>query len=188
MHSPFVKVCGLTTQHEVDWAVDLGYDAVGVVVSPKSKRYCRPETAISLANHARGRILSFVVALEYREAADVSKHFDIVQVYEMADIPNLALASDRPPPTPGSFEYYFYDASVGSGVFEQLPAWLADVPGKVVIAGGLNSANVRGVVERFNPFGVDVSSGVEMAPAVKSMQKMAEFIKAAKGLSSDHKG
>ena len=78
MRSPFVKVCGLTTRQEVDWAVALGYDAVGVVVSPKSKRYCLPETAISLADHARGRILSFVVALEYREAAGVSEHFDIV--------------------------------------------------------------------------------------------------------------
>ena len=176
----FIKVCGLTTQEQIDWAIDLGYDAIGVVVAPKSKRYRRPETAIALANHARGRIESFVVALTHEEAKGVGEYFDIVQLYEAANIPNLAYSSPNPPPDGMQYAYYFYDASVGSGVFEAIPTWVKNVPGKVVLAGGLNSANVREVIDNFGPYGIDVSSSLETAPGLKSRDLMMEFIKVAR--------
>ena len=178
--SLFIKVCGLTTTEQIDWAIELGYDAIGVVVTPKSKRYCKPDAAIALANHARGKITSFAVAFKHDEARCVAEYFDIIQLYEMADIPNLAYSSPNPPDRQASYEYYFYDASIGSGVFEAIPDWVSDVPGKVVLAGGLNSANVGSVIERFRPFGIDVSSSLEIAPGIKSREKMEEFIKATR--------
>ncbi len=178
--STFIKVCGLTTKEQIDWAVELGYDAIGVVVAPKSKRYCTPEKAIALAEHARGKILSFVVALTCEEASEVGGHFDVIQLYEMADIPNLAYSSANPPEASASYQYYFYDGSIGSGVFETIPDWVSDVRGKVVLAGGLSSDNVRDILMRFNPFGIDVSSSLEIGPGVKSREKMAAFIRAAK--------
>ena len=36
-----------------------------------------------------------------------------------------------------------------------------------LLSGGLNSTNVEHVVKAINPFGVDVSSGVESAPGTK---------------------
>ncbi|MFF5497355.1 hypothetical protein [Streptomyces aquilus] len=176
----FVKVCGLTQEQQIDWAIELGYDAIGVVVTPKSKRYCPPERAVALAAHARGRIPTFAVALAHAETKAVAEHFDTIQVYEMVDIPNLALASGAPPERPESLQYFFYDASTGSGVFADIPAWVKDVPGRVVIAGGLDEHNVAGVIEAFAPYGVDVSSSVETAPGIKSREKMAAFIAAAR--------
>ncbi|MEU6198017.1 hypothetical protein [Streptomyces sp. NPDC047061] len=176
----FVKVCGLTQEQQIDWAVELGYDAVGIVVTPKSKRYCPPERAVALADHARGRIPVFAVALTHAETAAVADHFDVIQIYETADIPNLALASGTPPEKPEALQYFFYDASAGSGVFADIPDWVGDVPGRVVIAGGLDEHNVAGVIEAFGPYGVDVSSGVETAPGVKSREKMAAFVAAAR--------
>ncbi|MFD4505707.1 hypothetical protein [Streptomyces sp. NPDC058457] len=176
----FVKVCGLTQEQQIDWAVELGYDAVGIVVTPKSKRYCPPERAVALAGHARGRIPVFAVALTHAETAAVAGHFDIIQIYETADIPNLALASGTPPGKPEALQYFFYDASAGSGVFADIPDWVGEVPGKVVIAGGLDEHNVAGVIEEFGPYGVDVSSSVETAPGVKSREKMAAFVAAAR--------
>lgn len=176
--SRFIKVCGLTTKEQIDWAIELGYDAIGVVVSPKSKRYCAPDAAIALAEHARGKIMSFAVALTHEETRNVGEYFDIIQLYEMADIPNLAYSSSNPPHPSASYEYYFYDASVGSGVYEAIPDWVRNVPGKVVLAGGLNSSNVGSVIEILDPFGIDVSSSLEIAPGIKSREKMAEFIKA----------
>jgi phosphoribosylanthranilate isomerase len=178
--STFVKVCGLTQEQQIDWAVELGYDAIGIVVTPKSKRYCPPGRAVELAGYARGRIPVFAVALTYAETAEVAEHVDTVQIYEAAAVPNLALASGTPPERPEALQYFFYDASAGSGVFADIPAWVADVPGKVVIAGGLDEHNVAGVIEAFGPYGVDVSSSVETAPGVKSREKMASFVAAAR--------
>ncbi|NNJ79884.1 MAG: N-(5'-phosphoribosyl)anthranilate isomerase, partial [Xanthomonadales bacterium] len=50
----------------------------------------------------------------------------------------------------------------------------------LVLAGGLNPGNVRQAVEQVRPWAVDVSSGVETAPGIKSETLMCEFIKEAK--------
>ena len=51
----------------------------------------------------------------------------------------------------------------------------------VIIAGGLDPANVKRVVAELRPWGVDVSSGVE-TEGVKDIAKIKAFIKEAKGL------
>lgn len=50
----------------------------------------------------------------------------------------------------------------------------------LVLAGGLTPGNVREAVRLVRPWAVDVSSGVEDAPGVKSVPKMQAFIREAK--------
>jgi phosphoribosylanthranilate isomerase len=50
----------------------------------------------------------------------------------------------------------------------------------IILAGGLNPANVGEGIRRLQPIAVDVSSGVESAPGVKDPEKMQRFIDAAK--------
>lgn len=49
----------------------------------------------------------------------------------------------------------------------------------IIIAGGLNPANVNGAIETIRPWGVDVSTGVETG-GVKDVKKMIEFIEAVR--------
>jgi phosphoribosylanthranilate isomerase len=54
---------------------------------------------------------------------------------------------------------------------------LAGIP--LVLAGGLTPDNVAGAIAVVRPWAVDVSSGVESAPGVKSPERVAQFVTAA---------
>jgi phosphoribosylanthranilate isomerase len=56
---------------------------------------------------------------------------------------------------------------------------------KLIVAGGLRSENVAEAIQRLNPWGVDVASGVESAPGRKSPEKVAAFIRKARESKAD---
>jgi len=171
----YVKVCGLVNTDQIDQAIAFGYDAIGVVTYPKSNRYCPTEKAIRLAEYARGKIESYVVGLRYRDVKSAADAFDYVQIYEGRQMENLAFASDKLPPEGLHYAYFVYDASLGSGEFKAFPSWLNEVKGKLIVAGGLSKENVCSVIRALNPFGVDVSSGVEK-DGVKDSVMMKGFM------------
>ena len=61
-----------------------------------------------------------------------------------------------------------------AGGFDGLPP--------LIVAGGLTVESVGGVVRQLRPFAVDVSSGIEQARGIKSIEKMTAFAKAVRSV------
>lgn len=55
---------------------------------------------------------------------------------------------------------------------------------KLILAGGLSLGNVASAISAVRPFGVDVSSGVEVTPGIKDVEKMKTFVEGARSVRS----
>ncbi len=89
--------------------------------------------------------------------------------------------------TPDAYADYPADALLldgavpGSGLpfaWSDAAAWRAQP--RLVLAGGLTPANVAAAVAALRPYAVDVASGVESSPGVKSVQLISAFMLAAR--------
>lgn len=170
----FAKVCGLKNEEQLNWAIKLGYDAFGIVLYKKSKRYLKEAEAIKLAQLAKGKIISFAVSVNYEDVKNVADVFDHIQINEEIEHPKL-ISSYKSEPVNLKSEYFLYDISHGTGDFKSFPAWIQKYQNKIILAGGLTPSNVAEIIKKHRPFGVDVSSGVEIN-GKKDFLLMQEFI------------
>lgn len=194
--SGWIKICGLTTPEAVDAALAAGADAIGFVCA-ESVRRVAPARAAELASPALGRaqcvavtkhpdlaLLQLIDAewapdLWQSDAADLAAPGIAMQLPHAARLPVLRAGQAWPEPLPA--RVLFEGPVSGTG---QVGDWdeaarLAQRT-QLVLAGGLNAANVAAAIRRVRPWGVDVSSGVEQAPGIKSARKIAEFVRAAR--------
>lgn len=194
MAAGFIKVCGMTDAAAVEAALAAGVDAIGFVFA-KSVREVTPAQAAVLAAPARGRVPCVAVTL-HPEAARVEEIMAVFQPdWWQTDWQDFALA----PPVPATLAQLpvLRDAASvaalppGRVLFEgprsgtgQVADWSAArqvaASREVVLAGGLNPANVAEAIAAVRPFGVDVSSGVESAPGRKDPARIREFVMRAR--------
>ena len=71
-------------------------------------------------------------------------------------------------------DYILVDSGAGSGKLID-PENLAKVEGEYFLAGGLSPENIEEIIEKYHPFAVDVSSGVE-TDGRKDPSKMKDFV------------
>jgi len=171
----FVKVCGLTENEHVDWAVELGYTAAGIVLHPRSPRYIDRDRAIELTRYAAGRIVTVAVGVTFDEVRELYDHADYVQIYQYQKIERLIYAGHSMIED-GACDMFIFDSSLGSGEFGPFPQWAGYVSERLILSGGLKPDNVGDIVRRYHPYGVDVSSGVEARRGVKDYGLMKKFI------------
>ncbi|MBN1531744.1 MAG: hypothetical protein JXA20_03695 [Spirochaetes bacterium] len=172
----FVKVCGIQTREQVDWAVEAGYNAVGFVMHRPSPRYCDPDGVADMARYAGERIVTVAVGIDFQEVAPVYDAVDYIQIYRYLPVGRLILAGAEHPGE-RRYSYFLFDSSRGSGVASGFPDWIAGLDGRIILSGGMDRSNVGDIVRRFSPFGIDVSSGVEEERGRKSYSMMKDFIR-----------
>jgi len=190
----WVKICGMTTPGAVDAALAAGADAIGFVFAP-SVRQVAPARAAELAAPARGRVRCVAVMQHPAQAelAEVLAEFrpDVLQAdsedFATFELPAMierlpVLRAGREAGAPLPRRALYEGARSGSGeVADWAQAAALRARGlELVLAGGLAPDNVAQAVRTVRPFGVDVSSGVECAPGIKSAGKIAQFVAAAR--------
>jgi phosphoribosylanthranilate isomerase len=190
---PFIKICGMTTSVAVSTALACEVDAIGFVFAT-SVRQLTTQRASELAAPARNRVACVAVTRHpTRESVDaILRDFrpDILQT-DIEDLEGLELPrtlSVLPVMRPGSQitcelpgRVLFEGPMSGSGLTTdwKAAAELA-LRCQLILAGGLNPLNVGNAVRQVRPFGVDVSSGVEDQPGIKSADKIEKFVAAAR--------
>ena len=189
-----VKICGLSTVEAVETAVLAGADYIGFVFA-ESKRQVSLEQAQELAKRVTGKtkIVGVFVSpsLEDLEQAIGQVPLDMVQIHGTFDevlIPLISVPviraiqlSDQEAQVSSQADYLLFDAPVaGSGqTFEWDLLKDQKIQQDLFIAGGLAVDNVHQARETFQPYAVDVSSGVE-TDGRKDIEKIKAFIEGAK--------
>jgi phosphoribosylanthranilate isomerase len=187
-----VKICGITNIEDARAAVAGGASALGFNFCPHSPRYVTPQWARRLIDGLSTSVWKVGVFMD-EEPATVTRiareaGLDVVQLHGQETAGNfppgrvwkaIRIGGDFVPASiaPYPAEAILLDGPANGVTFDWKLA--AGVSKKVIIAGGLDSMNVREVIEQAKPWGVDACSRLESAPGRKDHNKMAQFLKAA---------
>jgi len=208
MIAPRVKVCGITRLEDADLAVRLGASAIGFVLWDRSPRRIATVDAAAIAR-ALPPFVTRVGVFVNSPAADVSMAvrdigLDAVQLHGGEGVEDYTAVAARrikavAPETEdevtsavglASDVAVLVDATapVDRGGTGRRANW--DLAARiarsrpVLLAGGLTADNVVAAVRVVTPWAVDVSSGVEESPGIKSRQRLEEFFAALEGIGN----
>ena len=198
-----VKVCGTTRLEDALLAVECGADAIGFIFYKKSPRAVTAKTAKEICaklppfvqrvgvfvnetaeniNRTADRCGLDVVQLHGDESPAFCKKIKrrVIKAVRVKDAASLKEMSQYEVDA-FLLDTYKKDQWGGTGkVFDWELATRAKKYGPVILAGGLNPRNVKAAIQKVQPYGVDVSSGVEQSPGKKDPRKVKAFLKAVR--------
>ncbi|MFG3438181.1 phosphoribosylanthranilate isomerase [Nonomuraea sp. NPDC047897] len=193
----YVKICGLSEPEHVTAAVEAGADAIGFVLTDSPRRIA-PDRAAALAALVPGHVLTVGV---FRgedpatvRAAAVAAGVRAVQLHgrhphaDFTALKDLGRTLVRAVDSSADLRCGAFDEDLlivdaprpGSGLPWDWAAVRGRPTGRWMLAGGLSPANVAEAVAAAAPWGVDVSSGVEVAPGVKDSALIRSFLEQAR--------
>lgn len=202
--STWVKICGITNLEDAQVAIEARADVLGFVFYKTSPRHVTIGAAAAISKQLPGFVMRagvFVNALKAEvlraigecglnllqfhgdEPPDYCLQFGLMSMkaFRMRDAGTLKelkpyqtnawlLDAYSPEAAGGTGEKFNWDLAVEAQKFGK----------PIFLAGGLTPENVAEAVRKVRPFGVDVSSGVEISPGKKEPAKVRAFINAAK--------
>lgn len=205
MSSVKVKICGLRRREDIEYVNQYKPDFVGFVFYEKSKRAVSAAQAQELKQLLDKQIKAvgvFVNAEQQLIARLVaSKTIDLVQLHgdedaaycrslrKLISVPLIKAVRVKGKSSLENLEEYqadyllldTYQAGVYGGTGQRFNVELdAKLPAPCFIAGGLDAENAAEIVQKTQPFAVDVSGGVE-TDGVKDSKKIAAFIASVRG-------
>ena len=197
-----IKICGITNIDDGQFAIEHGADYLGFIFYDKSSRYIDPDLLKEwigdlhgvkkvgvFVNKSGDDIISIVeicdldvVQLHGEESdADIDKLKDFdVEIWRAF---GLRCEEDVEEAAACKVDKVLVDSISaseygGTGkVCDWKLAFQLARERDVILAGGLNPDNVVEAVKEVQPFGVDVSSGVELRPGRKDLAKLKKFLK-----------
>ncbi len=204
----FVKICGITSEEDALGAVAMGADAIGFVFAPSPRQIDRI-TAGDISRRLPQEILSVGVFMNHSRE-------NVVKTANQVGLKAVQLHGNESPEDTQwikqRVQYVIKSFEAGSTLLQNAADWRADVilidspsPGsgeifdwakaddapmgmRILLAGGLTPENVAEAALRVNPWGVDVSTGVEKSPGIKDLKLIKKFVEAVKSVSQQTEG
>ena len=199
-----IKICGITRIEDALAAADAGADAIGLVFHAASPRAVSAEQATTIVRALPPFITTvglFVDASEQQISEVLSQvPLDLLQFH--GDEPDAfcqrfgrpylkalrvrsgddldALAANWPGASGILLDSYKPGVPGGTGETFDWSLIPAQRDWSLVLAGGLNAANVRQAIDLTTPWAVDISGGVEASKGIKDASKINAFIQEVK--------
>jgi phosphoribosylanthranilate isomerase len=189
----WIKICGMTDARAVSTAIELGVEAIGFVFAP-SVRQLTPARAAELARPARERLACIAVTQHPTQVqldeivrvfspdvlqTDIEDLLDLRLPQTLLRLPVLRAGATPSGSLPGQLLFEGPRSGSGATTDWTRAAEYARAT-RLVLAGGLDAANVGEAIRVVRPWGVDTSSGVEGQPGRKDPLKMQAFVMAAR--------
>ena len=189
-----LKICGLKDPMIARQAVNLGVGYIGLVFHEPSKRYVELQQAcdIAAAVHEAGGLVvpvfveqraDQILVIAEKLQADLVQLHGVAAIKAYADItPHYGCMIAMPYcESADSFDqerdFLLYDAPIpGGGSLADWSAITVNARFRFFIAGGINRDTIVAARDYFQPFGFDISTGVESSPGVKDIGLIEEII------------
>ena len=202
MSQTFVKICGIRDVEMAHVAAAAGANAIGLVFYPPSPRAVSIDDAAKIVKVLAPQVEA-VALLVNATASEVKKimaevrptilqfhgdedaafcaqfglpYWKAIRVNPSSDLLNLAQqfsTAQRLLLDADAGEKGLFGGTGESFDYSLIPATLRAT---IILSGGLNPANVANAINTVKPWGVDVSSGVEVIKGVKDAKLIQQFM------------
>lgn len=197
-----IKLCGMFRDEDIDYVNEAQPDYIGfIVMFPKSHRNIDLETALRLKKRLSPNIRSVAVSVDapveqFAELAQ-SGAADMLQLHgnenaeyitelrRLTDVPLIKAVKvtdfgDIIKAQELDVDFLLLDSGTGTGKsFDHSLIDKSRITKPFFLAGGLTPENVREAALRVEPFGVDMSSGIE-TDKVKNREKILAAVRAVR--------